>query len=238
MVGPGRASGLSEAALARAFAYIAARPQIWEVILTGGDPLILAPRRLAEVGARLADLSHVRILRVHTRVPIAAPERIDRPLIAALRAAQKTLYVAIHANHPREITDDVKAACARLTEAGISLVSQTVLLRGVNDRVETLEALMRAFVEAGIKPYYLHHPDLAPGTSHLRITLDEGQALMRQLAARVSGLCQPRYVLDIPGGFGKVAVGPNYLQPIEAGTYTLRDHAGRTHLYPPRNEEA
>ena len=129
----------------------------------------------------------------------------------ALRVDGATTWIAVHANHPRELSGEARAACARLADAGIPLVSQTVLLRGVNDDAATLEALMRAFVENRIKPYYLHHGDLAPGTAHLRTTIAEGQELMRRLRGRVSGLCQPEYVLDIPGGHGKAPIGPNYL---------------------------
>ena len=144
-------------------------------------------------------------------MPVAAPARIDEDMVEALRVDGATTWIAVHANHPRELSDEARAACARLADAGIPLVSQTVLLRGVNDDAAVLEALMRAFVENRIKPYYLHHGDLAPGTAHLRTTIAEGQELMRRLRGRVSGLCQPEYVLDIPGGHGKAPIGPNYL---------------------------
>jgi lysine 2,3-aminomutase len=224
---------LSPAALDRALGYIAERPEIWEVILTGGDPLALSSRRLEAVTRRLAAIPHVKILRVHTRVPVAAPERIDAALIAALKAGGKTVYVALHANHPRELTPQARAACARLVDAGIPMLGQSVLLRGVNDDVDTLAALMRALVEARVKPYYLHHPDLAPGTAHFRLSIEEGQKLVRALLGRVSGLCQPTYVLDIPGGFGKTPVGPNRLRRGEAETSEVEDWRGRFHTYPP-----
>ena len=234
MVGPGHAKALSPTALDAALAYVAARPEIWEVILTGGDPLVAAPRRLAEVSGRLAAIPHVKILRVHTRVPVVAPDTIGPELVAALRASGKTVYVAIHANHPRELTAEAVAACARLADAGCVLVSQSVLLRGVNDDVATLAALMRAFVEARIKPYYLHHPDLAPGTSHFRLTVEEGRALVGALRGHLSGLCQPTYVLDVPGGHGKVALGPADVVLDGDGTATLTDFQGRPHAYPPQ----
>jgi len=210
MVGPGKQM-LSPGKLDAALAYIAAHPQIWEVILTGGDPLVLSARRLGEVVRRIAAIDHVKIVRLHTRLPVVSPEKITPALVRALKAPGKTTYVALHANHPRELTPSVRAACARIVDGGIPMVSQSVLLRGVNDDAATLEALMRAFVECRIKPYYLHHADLAPGTSHFRTTIEDGQALMRALRGRVSGLAQPTYVLDIPGGHGKVPVGPGYV---------------------------
>jgi lysine 2,3-aminomutase len=229
-VGPGRGASLTPAELDAALAYVAARPQIWEVILTGGDPLVLAPRRLRDLIERLAAIDHVKVIRLHTRVPAVAPERITSLVVAALKRSGKALYVALHANHPRELTREARAACARLIDAGIPMLSQSVLLRGVNDDPETLADLMRAFVETRIRPYYLHHGDAAPGTSHLRVSLAEGQALARSLRGRVSGLCQPTLVLDIPGGHGKVPIGPTY---VSADGAQVADPWGRFHPLPP-----
>lgn len=225
-VGPGAEAVLPAGQAEAALDYVAAHPAIWEVILTGGDPLMLSPRRIAAVLARLAGMDHVRVVRFHTRVPVVAPETVTPALVAALRSSGKATYVGIHSNHPRELTPAARDACARLQAAGIQLVSQTVLLRGVNDDAATLAALMRRFVELGIRPYYLHHGDLAPGTSHLRVPLDEGRRLMRALRGRVSGLCQPTYVLDIPGGHGKVPVGPDYV-----GDGAVTDPWGLSHGY-------
>jgi lysine 2,3-aminomutase len=233
MIGPGR-GGLSPKALAAALDYIAGHPEIWEVILSGGDPLVLSARRIKDVVKRLAAISHVKVIRIHTRIPVVAPERISAALIRALRT-DKATFVVLHANHPRELTEKARAACARLIDAGIPMLSQSVLLRGVNDDVETLGALMRALVECRIKPYYLHHADLAPGTAHLRTTIAEGQALMRGLRGRFSGLCQPTYVLDIPDGHGKSPIGPNYVSADGASdTAMIEDFNGRRHPYPPR----
>jgi lysine 2,3-aminomutase len=230
MVGPGRA-GLSADALDKALAYIRRSSQIWEVILTGGDPLMLSARRLKDVIKRLCTIDHVKVVRVHTRLPIAAPELITPSLVRALRSGKAT-FVVLHANHPRELTADARAACARLVDAGIPMLSQSVLLRGVNDDVATLAALMRGLVESRIKPYYLHHADLAPGTSHLRTTIADGQALMRALHGRTSGLCQPAYVLDIPGGYGKSPIGPGYLSPDRT---MVEDFKGGQHRYLPQS---
>src|ERR1700716_3481608 len=244
MVGPGKGSALSQGAYDNALAYIRAHSEIWEVILTGGDPLMLSPRRLAEIMADLAGIDHVRIIRIHTRIPVVDPARISREMIAALKVKGATTWVALHANHARELTDKARAACAGIIDAGVPLVSQSVLLRGVNDNAAALEALMRAFVECRIKPYYLHHGDLAPGTAHLRTTLEHGQELMRALRGRVSGLCQPDYVLDIPGGHGKSPVGPGYLsrpnsfaddrEPDAETRYRVADYCGDVHFYPPK----
>jgi lysine 2,3-aminomutase len=250
MVGPGKATALSQDAYRSALDYIRSRPEIWEVILTGGDPLMLSPRRLAEIMADLAAIDHVKIIRLHTRVPVAEPARVSARMIAALKVAGATTWVALHANHARELTAEARAACAGLIDAGIPMVSQSVLLRGVNDDAAALEALMRAFVECRIKPYYLHHGDLAPGTAHLRTTLAQGQELMRSLRGRVSGLCQPEYVVDIPGGYGKAPVGPTYLSPANVSPpansfsqqrehhaetrYRIVDYCGDVHLYPPK----
>jgi lysine 2,3-aminomutase len=243
MVGPGKDTALSEDAYTRALDYIRSHKEIWEVILTGGDPLMLSPRRLSEIMADLAGIDHVKIIRLHTRVPVADPARISAEMVAALRVRDATTWVALHANHARELSDNARAAVARLIDAGIPMVSQSVLLKGVNDDFAALEALMRAFVECRIKPYYLHHGDLAPGTAHLRTTLARGQELMRALRGRVSGLCQPDYVLDIPGGAGKSPVGPSYLSPqdsaagqgevVEERRYRVTDYCGDVHLYPP-----
>jgi len=198
--------------------------------LTGGDPLLLPPRRLKEVMARLAAIDHVKVIRVHTRMPIAAPERVSDTLIRALRPGKAT-FVVLHANHARELTAPARAACARVVDAGIPMLSQSVLLRGVNDDVETLGALMRALVECRIKPYYLHHADLAPGTAHFRTSISEGQTILYALHGRYSGLCQPHYVLDIPGGYGKAPIGPTYLS---ADAASVTDFKGVRHAYPPR----
>ena len=231
MVGPNGLGALSPGSLAAALAYIAEHPEVWEVIVTGGDPLILSPRRLRDLVRRLAGIAHVKVIRFHTRVPVVDPERVTPALVRALKAPSKATYVALHANHAREFSCAARTAIARLVDAGIPLLGQSVLLRGVNDDPETLGELMRTFVENRVKPYYLHHGDLAPGTAHLRTTIAEGQALVRGLRGRLSGLCQPDYVLDIPGGHGKAPVGPAYLRRTESGC-EIEDYRGGRHAYP------
>jgi lysine 2,3-aminomutase len=233
MVGPRGRSTLSAGQLASALDYIRADQRIWEVILTGGDPLILSARRLSGVMHRLAAIDHVKIVRIHTRVPVVEPELISRALARTLRRREQVTYVVLHINHARELTLAARAACARLADAGIPLLSQTVLLKGINDEPATLAALLRTLVENRIKPYYLHHADLAPGTAHLRTSIADGQHLMRTLRGKLSGLCQPTYVLDIPGGAGKVPVGPCYLRPLDAVRYEVEDPNGERSVYPP-----
>jgi lysine 2,3-aminomutase len=224
---------LSADALAGAFDYIRARPEIWEVIVTGGDPFLLSARRIAAIVQTLAAIPHVAVIRFHTRVPIADPRRVRPALIAAL-GSEKAVYVVVHANHPRELTAPVRQSVGRLTRAGIPVLSQSVLLRGVNDDPAVLEALFRGLVAMRVKPYYLHHPDLARGTGHFRLGIDEGQRLVGALRGRVSGLCQPSYVLDIPSGHGKVPIGPPFAKPGPApGQWIVEDPAGEPHLYPP-----
>ncbi|MBN9055911.1 MAG: lysine-2,3-aminomutase-like protein [Rhizobiales bacterium] len=234
MVGPEGLGTLSAKALDAAVAYIAGRPEIWEVILTGGDPLVLSPRRLQAITERLAAIPHLKIVRFHSRVPVVDPARVDEALVAALKASGKTTYVALHANHPKEFTADASAAIARIVDAGMVMVSQTVLLKGVNDDAAVLADLMRLFVENRVKPYYLHHPDVAPGTAHFRLSLAEGRALVEGLRGRVSGLCQPAYILDIPGGHGKVRADSTAVEEADDGCFRLRDFRGVAHDYPPR----
>jgi lysine 2,3-aminomutase len=231
MVGPDGDGTLSSAELEAALDYIRSQDGIWEVILTGGDPLILSPRRLRDVMHALSTIDHVKIVRIHSRVPAVDPARITPELVEALKASGKTVFIALHANHPRELTQEVRTACARIVDAGISMVSQSVLLKGINDSAETLAELMRAFVEMRIKPYYLHHPDLAPGTGHFRLTIAEGQAIMRALRNRISGLCIPQYILDFPDGHGKVEAGASALREIEPNRYIIIDRHGDERLY-------
>ncbi|MGB8180903.1 MAG: lysine-2,3-aminomutase-like protein [Stellaceae bacterium] len=234
----GKGGALTARELATAFAYIRRDPAIWEVVVTGGDPFLLSARRLKEIVRALDAIPHVQVIRFHTRVPIVEPARVTPALVAAL-GTDKAVYVAIHANHPRELTAAMRAACARMTKAGIPLLGQSVLLKGVNDDASTLEALFRGLVAMRVKPYYLHHADMARGTAHFRTTLAAGRNLMRGLRGRVSGLCQPTYVLDLPGGHGKVPVGPDYTESLDGESWLIEDPDGQRHRYPsatPRRE--
>ena len=231
-VGPGNAA-LTPDDLETSLNYIRSNTNIWEVILTGGDPLLLSPRRLKDLIGALGAIDHVAVIRIHSRVPMAAPRRVTAKLIEAL-ATDKALWLAVHANHANEFGAPQRAAIAKLARAGIPLVGQTVLLKGVNDDAAALEALFRTMVANRIKPYYLHHPDLARGTAQFRLDIDDGIALTQRLRGRISGLCQPSYVLDIPGGHGKVPLTPSHAaRAEEPGRWEIRDIAGRVHAYPP-----
>lgn len=219
---------LSAAELRAAYDWLAARPAIREVILTGGDPLLLAPRRLGEIMGALSAIPHIETLRVHTRVPVADPGRVTAELVAALDVG-KPVWVAVHANHAREFSDAARAGLDLLRRAGIPLLGQSVLLRGVNDSAEALEGLFRAMLAARVKPYYLHQLDAAPGTMRFHVPIAEGRALLAALRGRVTGLAWPTYVLDIPGGAGKVPIGPEYL----GADGVVRDIEGTSHNLAP-----
>jgi lysine 2,3-aminomutase len=225
--------GLSISELDAALDYIRNHSNVWEVILTGGDPMILSPTRMAKIVHALDAIAHVEVIRIHTRVPVVDPERVSNELVQALKV-DTPVYVVLHTNHPREFSDPARAACARLVDAGIPMLSQSVLLKGINDDPETMTQLMRTLIRNRIKPYYLHHGDLAQGTSHFRTTIAEGQALMRAMRGNVSGICQPTYVLDIPGGYGKVPLMPQYAQPQGDGSeqYWVEDPWSQIHSYP------
>ena len=229
-VGSGTDRFLSGQQLDEAIDYIAKRDEIWEVILSGGDPLLLSPRRLDDILTRVRSIAHVSVIRVHTRIPLVSPERITNSLVRRLREANP-VFVVLHCNHPREFTEDGRRACADLIDAGIPMLSQTVLLKGINDNADTMTELMRRLVENRIKPYYLHHADLARGTGHFRTTVAQGRRLMAEMRGNLSGVCQPTYVLDIPGGHGKSPIGPNYLQDAGPGRYSVVDYQGVCHAY-------
>ena len=190
---------------------------------------MLSPRRLGEIVAALSAIPHIEILRVHTRVPVADPTRLTAALAAALET-DKSMWLVVHANHAREFTDDARAALRLVLAHGIPLLGQSVLLRGVNDSEAALEALFRAMLGARVKPYYLHQLDPASGTARFHVPIAEGRRLLAALRGRVTGLAWPTYVLDIPGGHGKVPIGPAYLE----ADGQVRDPSGARHSVPVR----
>ena len=233
MVGKGEGV-LSDSDIDAAIEYVCADENIREVILTGGDPLTLSNRRLGELFAKLETIEHLDIIRIHTRAPIVQPARIDDALTSLFASVRKALYVVLHVNHAQEIDTSIEEAFFRLSRSGAVLLSQSVLLKGVNDNADVLEALFRKLLANRVKPYYLHHPDLAPGTGHFRVSIKEGQDIMKALRGKVTGLAYPTYVLDLPGGYGKMPLTPNYLEELTNGAYSIEDYHGEKHLYPPK----
>jgi lysine 2,3-aminomutase len=228
-VGAG-SQGLNDDELDAALAYIESREEIWEVIISGGDPFVLSPRRLEKIMLRLQRIAHVGVIRFHTRVPVVKPDIVNEAFIRAIKI-KKAVYVVLHVNHAGELSEKAQRACAKLIDAGLPMLSQTVLLKNVNADTVSLRTLFKRLVELRIKPYYLHHGDLARGTSHFRTSIAEGQELMRALRGHISGLCQATYVLDIPGGYGKVPIGPSYLTETDPGRFAICDHRNQSHDY-------
>lgn len=213
-----------------ALAYLREHREIWEVILSGGDPLVFPDAYLAPIFRRLRDIPHLKIVRVHSRIPAIAPFRLTPALIELIRA-HRPVYLVVHVNHPREVSPEFTRYIGAVVDAGIPVLSQSVLLRGVNDDVSTLTALFRRLVEARVKPYYLHQLDRAPGTNHFRVPIRQGQRLMRALRGNVSGLCLPTYILDVPGGHGKVPLTPEYIHLVEDGVFQVENHRGERFVY-------
>ncbi|QCE34203.1 lysine-2,3-aminomutase-like protein [Acetobacteraceae bacterium] len=208
--GQGHEAGLlSQEHLEKALNWIAEHSTINEVILSGGDPLLLSPRRLSFLLETLDKIPHIKTLRIHSRVPVAAPERITEALLKSLKT-EKPLWLAIHANHAQEFSPQAQKAIKDLRKNGILLLSQSVLLKGINDNLEALANLFEGFLEMGVKPYYLHHLDPAPGTSHFKVEVETGLALLKALRGRLSGLAFPAYTAERPQGGGKIPLGPAY----------------------------
>ncbi len=212
--------------------YIAARPQIDEVIISGGDPLLLDDHQLAGILARLRAIPHLGVLRIATRTPAVLPERIT-PELAALLGRHAPLYLTSHFNHPAELGQAARAACERLAAAGIPLANQSVLLRGVNDDLETLATLCTELLRLRVRPYCLHQLDPVHGTAHFRVALERGLDLAAGLRRRVSGLAVPHYIVDLPGGKGKVALTPQSVVSLGPDA-VLRSAAGELVTIPNR----
>jgi lysine 2,3-aminomutase len=211
--------------------YIAKTPRIRDVLLSGGDPFILATPRLAEILGRLRAIPHVEIIRIGTRMPVVCPMRVDAELVAALRA-HHPLYVNTHFNHARELTPEARAACERLVDAGIPVGNQAVLLRGVNSSVKSLRALMRGMLRMRVRPYYLFQGDTVVGTDHLRTPVDVAIQLYAQLRGWMTGMGVPHLVIDAPGGGGKLPIGPQYLVSLDDDKAVVRTYRGNLVDYP------
>jgi lysine 2,3-aminomutase len=216
-------------------AYIARTPRIRDVLLSGGDPLLLSTRRLGYLLGRLREIRHVETIRIGTRLPVVCPMRIDAELTQMLRL-HHPLFVNTHFNHDKELTPEARAACERLADAGIPVGNQTVLLRGVNSSVRSLRALMRGLVRARVRPYYLFQGDTVIGTDHLRTPVETAMELYRGLRGWMSGMCVPHLVLDAPGGGGKVPIVPSYIEQLDPERVVVRTYRGARVEYPQPRE--
>ena len=201
----------SLSALEPAFSWIASHPEVRDVIISGGDPCVMSTERVASLLERLRQIPHVDVVRLATRAPVTLPQRITDELCTAIRSAHDAVWIMTHFNHPKEVTAEARHACALLVDAGLPVMNQTVLLRGVNDDAATLEDLFRGLVRTRVRPYYLLQMDPVRGTGHLRTPLRRGVELMRMLQGHVSGIALPKLIVDTPGGLGKVPIGPNYI---------------------------
>jgi len=217
-------------ALQEGIGYITTNSRINEVILSGGDPLMLPDKALQEILDPLHRTSHVRLLRVHTRIPNAWPQRITSKLTQIL-ARYHPLYVNIHFNHPDEITPQAIASCARLADAGISLGSQTVLLKGVNDDADTLLRLFQRLLEIRVRPYYLHQIDRVPGTAHFHVPMERALDLIGALRGRLSGLAMPHFMVDLPGGGGKVEMVTDSIASKHEDRWVIQNFRGQCYTY-------
>jgi lysine 2,3-aminomutase len=221
----------SNAAIEPALQYVKEHPEVQEVILTGGDPLMLMDHELEYIRERIEQIGHIRMIRIHTRMIATLPHRITPDFITALKGRTMKCVVT-HINHPREITSETAAACQRIRQAGYMLLNQSVILRGVNNHVETLKELMREMLYTlGVKPYYWHHCDLARGAGHFRTKIAETHELIQQLRGYVSGLCIPTYVLDLPGGYGKIPIGPAYVKSHDEHVWNFSTYRGESYSY-------
>ena len=215
----------------RQIAYIAAHPEIRDVLLSGGDPLLLNDEKLENLLSRLRAIPHVEFLRLGTRIPIFLPQRITPELCAMLKQFHP-FFMSVHVNHPRELTTEVRAALARLADAGIPLGNQSVLLKHVNDDAEVMTALVQKLLICRVKPYYLYQCDLISGSAHLRASVAKGLEIMEKLRGYTSGYAVPTYVIDAPGGGGKVPINPEYILCRNAGRVLIRNFEGRIFEYP------
>jgi lysine 2,3-aminomutase len=215
----------------RQIAYVAAHPEVRDVLLSGGDPLLLNDEKLENLLSRLRAIPHVEFLRLGTRIPIFMPQRITPELCAMLKQFHP-FFMSVHVNHPRELTTEVREALGRLADAGIPLGNQSVLLKHVNDDAEVMTALVQKLLMCRVKPYYLYQCDLISGSAHLRASVAKGLEIMEKLRGHTSGYAVPTYVIDAPGGGGKVPINPEYVLCRNAGRVLIRNFEGKIFEYP------
>lgn len=213
-----------------AFDYLRCHPEIRDVLVSGGDPLTIGDRKLEQLITQLRSIPHIEIVRFNTRVPVFLPQRITESLTVMLKQFHP-IYIGVHVNHPKEITLEMAAACAKLADAGIPLGGQTVLLRGINDNPQTMKKLMHELLRVRVRPYYLNQGDLVAGTSHLRATIATGISIIEQLRGHTTGYAVPTYVVDTPRGGGKIPLGPTYLISYDNGRAVMRNFRGNYYEY-------
>ena len=227
----GRSLTVTEETIASGIEYIGRHREVRDVLLSGGDPLLLTDKSIEQILKALRQIPHVEIVRIGTRVPCTLPQRITPRLVNMLKKYHP-LYINTHFNHPLEITPEAAKACGRLADAGIPLGCQTVLLRGVNDDAAIMKQLMQRLLRIRVRPYYLYQADLTQGTGHFRTPIDKGLEIIEALRGHTSGLCVPTFVVDVPGGGGKTPLLPNYLLRKEDDTLVLRNYENNVYSYP------
>jgi lysine 2,3-aminomutase len=215
----------------RAIAYVASRPEVRDVLISGGDPLTMSNHRLEYLLSRLRRVKHVEVIRIGTKAPVVLPQRVTARLARMLKRFHP-LWFSIHFTHPHEITHEVAQACGALADVGIPLGSQTVLLKGINDDIDTMRDLMQGLMRIRVRPYYLYQCDPITGSAHFRTPLTTGVGIIRQLRGHTTGYAVPTYVIDAPGGGGKIPIGPQYVTGYEEGSVVMRNYQGNEYRYP------
>jgi lysine 2,3-aminomutase len=215
----------------RALRYIEGHPEVRDVLISGGDPLLLSDRKLDHLLGRLRAIKHVEFIRIGSRIPVFLPQRIT-PELCELFKKHGPIWMSIHVNHPRECTRELKDACERLAFAGVPLGNQSVLLRGVNDDADVMKALVHRLLRMRVRPYYLYQMDLITGGSHFKVDVRKGIEIIRALRGHTTGYAVPQYVIDAPGGGGKVPINPEYIERITDDEVVFRNYQGETFRYP------
>ena len=214
--------------------YIEAHPEIRDVLLSGGDPLLLSDKKLEHLISRLREIKHVEFIRIGSRIPVFLPQRIT-PELCAIFKKYGPIWMSIHVNHPKECTEELRAACERLSFAGVPLGNQSVLLRGVNDDADVMKALVHRLLRMRVRPYYLYQMDLITGGSHFKVDVRKGIEIIRALRGNTTGYAIPQFTIDAPGGGGKVPINPDYLETITDDEVVFRNYEGKQFRYPLRS---
>ena len=215
----------------KAIDYIARTPQIRDVLVSGGDPLSMSDLALEDIIARLRDIPHVEVIRIGTRMPVVLPMRITPSLLKMLKKYHP-VWINTHFNHPKELTEDSRKACADIADAGIPLGNQTVLLRNINDNTETMKELLLKLVKTRVRPYYIYQCDLYEGSEHFRTRVETGIEIIRNLTGRISGYAITRFIIDAPNGVGKVPVNPDFVVSLDDEKIEIRNYEDRVYTYP------